>query len=342
MPNRYQLALVVSTVASFSALFLLSRAVLGLLSRAGYDPANIILIGLPSTPAQPAMSLLSSVDLGHVLTSPALVALAVTIAGTFYYFFHSTKSRVLNPQEWQQFPLQDKIKISPNTAIYRFKLPKKHDILGLPIGQHVSVSADINGKLVSRSYTPVSSDEDQGKFELLVKTYEKGNISRVFAALNIGDTIRVKGPKGNFVYTPGMCDHISMIAGGTGLTPMIQIIRAILRNPADKTTVTLIYANVNHQDILLKDDLDQLVANHSPQFKLFYVLNNPPSDWKGGVGFVTKDHINDHLQNPNASNSKLLMCGPPPMITAMKKNLSDLLFPLPNTISKLSDKVFVF
>lgn len=92
MPNRYQLALVVSTVASFSALFLLSRAVLGLLSRAGYDPANIILIGLPSTPAQPAMSLLSSVDLGHVLTSPALVALAVTIAGTFYYFFHSSSS----------------------------------------------------------------------------------------------------------------------------------------------------------------------------------------------------------------------------------------------------------
>ena len=66
-----------------------------------------------------------------------------------------------------------------------------------------------------------------------------------------------------------------MIAGGTGLTPMIQIIRAVLRNPADKTTITLIYANVNSQDILLKDDLDQLVNNHSPQFKLFYVLNNP-------------------------------------------------------------------
>ena len=136
-----------------------------------------------------------------------------------------------------------------------------------------------------------------------------------------------------------MCDHISMIAGGTGLTPMIQIIRAVLRNPADKTTITLIYANVNSQDILLKDDLDQLVNNHSPQFKLFYVLNNPPPGWDGGVGFVTKDHINDHLQNPSSSNSKLLMCGPPPMITAMKKNLTDLSYPLPNTISKLPDKV---
>lgn len=356
MPNRYQIAFLTSTFVSFFSLFFLSRFLLRLLADAGYDPSRIILIGLPdNSPPKPkpgmaflnelrsvTLPVVGETDLVQAFTSPVFFASVVVLAGTAYFISQTGKSKVLNPNEWQEFPLQEKIKISPNTAIYRFKLPRSQDILGLPIGQHVSVSAEINGKLVARSYTPVSSDNDQGKFELLVKSYEKGNISRIFAGLKIGDKIRVKGPKGNFVYTPGLCDHFSMIAGGTGITPMVQIIRAVLRNPADKTTITLIYANVNQEDILIKDDLEELVSQHGSQFKIYYVLNNPPPGWKGGVGFVTKDHIKEHLQNPNTSNSKLLICGPPPMVAAMKKNLEELSFPTPNTISKLHDKVFVF
>lgn len=151
-----------------------------------------------------------------------------------------------------------------------------------------------------------------------LQTYEKGNISRYISLLKIGDKIRVKGPKGNFSYRPGLTKHLSMIAGGTGITPMIQIIRAALRNPFDPTTITLIYANVNEEDILLKDDLEELLDVHEAKFKLIYVLNNPPPGWKGGVGFVTKEHIKEHLPNPSTSDSKVLICGPPPMVAAMK------------------------
>ncbi|KAF9015340.1 hypothetical protein BDQ17DRAFT_1229400 [Cyathus striatus] len=254
-------------------------------------------------------------------------------------FSFSGRSKPLNPNEWKEYPLKEKTQISPNTAIYRFKLPHPQDVLGLPTGQHISVSAEINGKIITRSYTPVSSDDHKGYFELLIKTYDKGNISRYVAQLKIGDNIRVKGPKGNFAYTPDLTTHISMIAGGTGITPMVQIIRAALRNPLDKTTLSLIYANVNEEDILLKKELDQLFAAHPSRFSLFYVLNNPPSGWTGGVGFVTKDHIKEYLPNPADANTKLLMCGPPPMIAAMKKNLDELKYPAPRTISKLDDKV---
>ncbi|KAJ3505095.1 hypothetical protein NLJ89_g7595 [Agrocybe chaxingu] len=177
---------------------------------------------------------------------------------------------------------------------------------------------------------------------MMTATYEKGNISRHVATLNPGDSIRVKGPKGNFLYAPNIVGHLSMIAGGTGIAPMIQVIRAALKNPFDRTTITLIYANVNNEDILLKQDLEELADVHEKRFKIFYVLNNPPPGWKGGVGFVTKDHIKEHFPNPATSDSKLLICGPPPMVAAMKKNLEDLTFPVPNTISKLHDKVFVF
>jgi cytochrome-b5 reductase len=60
-------------------------------------------------------------------------------------------------------------KILTNNLSYRFALPRKDAKLGLPIGQHVSVMAEINGKQISRSYTPTSSDDDLGHFDLLVK-----------------------------------------------------------------------------------------------------------------------------------------------------------------------------
>jgi cytochrome-b5 reductase len=99
-----------------------------------------------------------------------------------------------------------------------------------------------------------------------------------------------------------------MIAGGTGITPMYQIIQAALKNPADNTRINLIYANVNEEDILMKDDLDRLATAHPSRFTIYYVLNNPPPQWSGGVGFVSKEQIEHHLP-PTGSDIKILMCG---------------------------------
>ena len=179
---------------------------------------------------------------------------------------------------------------------YRFALPNKNDILGLPIGQHVSISATIDGKEFVRSYTPVSSDAvDRGYFDLLIKSYPTGNISKYISNLKIGEAIKVKGPKGQMTYHPGLVRAFGMIAGGTGITPMLQIIRAILMNDEDNTRVNLIFANVGLEDILLKDELDDLVmkekSNGRGRLQVYYVLNNPPETWTGGVGFVTADMI---------------------------------------------------
>lgn len=161
----------------------------------------------------------------------------------------------------------------------------------------MSVAAMIEGqpKEVVRSYTPISSNEDQGHFELLIKSYPTGNISKYMAQMTIGQNLRVKGPKGAMVYTPGLVRHFGMIAGGTGITPMLQIIRAVIRGRPrnggnDTTQVDLIFANVNKEDILLKEDLDKLAAEDDA-FRVYYVLNNPPQNWDGGVGFCTPDMI---------------------------------------------------
>ena len=183
---------------------------------------------------------------------------------------------------------------------YRFNLPTSNSILGLPIGQHISVTAQCpkpDGTMadVTRSYTPISSDEDPGHFDLLIKSYPTGNISKHMAQMQVGQTLKVMGPKGAMVYTPNLVKRFGMIAGGTGITPMLQIIRAIIRGRPknggkDTTEVDLIFANVNQEDILLKEDLDAL-ALEDKGFRVHYVLNNPPEKWDGGVGFVTEDMI---------------------------------------------------
>lgn len=78
-------------------------------------------------------------------------------------------------------------------------------------------------KEIVRSYTPLTGDEVRGYFELLVKSYPQGNISQHFASLKIGQQIRVRGPKGAFMYSPNMVRRLGMIAGGTGITPMMQV-----------------------------------------------------------------------------------------------------------------------
>jgi cytochrome-b5 reductase len=198
---------------------------------------------------------------------------------------------------FQEFELKEKTVISHNVAIYRFNLPTPNSILGLPIGQHISIGAAIaqpdgSSKDIVRSYTPISGDHQPGYFDLLIKSYPTGNISKHMAGLAVGQTIRVKGPKGAFVYTPNMVRHFGMIAGGTGITPMLQVVRAIIRGrkDGDRTEVDLIFANVTPQDILLKEDLDALAAEDKG-FRVHYVLDKPPEGWTGGVGYVTGDMI---------------------------------------------------
>lgn len=77
----------------------------------------------------------------------------------------------LSPDDFQAFTLQSKTEVSPNTALYQFALPSEEHVLGLPIGQHISVRAKISGQTVQRNYTPVSSDDDFGHFDLLIKVY---------------------------------------------------------------------------------------------------------------------------------------------------------------------------
>ncbi|KAI1085780.1 ferredoxin reductase-like protein [Whalleya microplaca] len=276
-----------------------------------------------------------------------IFAFPITLALGVLKYFRSLPKKFLKPDVFQELELKEKTIISHNVAIYRFALPTPTSILGLPIGQHISIGAAIaqpdgSSKEIVRSYTPISGDHQPGFIDLLIKSYPTGNISKHLASLAVSQSIRVRGPKGAFVYTPNMVRHFGMMAGGTGITPMLQIIRAIIRGRAagDKTEVDLIFANVTQQDILLKEDLDSL-AKEDSGFRVHYVLDKPPEGWTGGVGYVTPDMITKWLPKP-AEDVKILLCGPPPMVSGLKKSTESLGFKKARPVSKLEDQVFAF
>ncbi|XP_054797712.1 NADH--cytochrome b5 reductase 1-like [Prosopis cineraria] len=253
------------------------------------------------------------------------VALVAIMGGTAYYYYVTKKPKgCLDPENFKEFKLVQRTQLSHNVAKFRFSLPTATSVLGLPIGQHISCRGkDSLDDEVVKPYTPTTLDTDVGYFDLVIKMYPQGRMSHHFREMHVGDYLDVKGPKGRFKYQPNEVRAFGMIAGGTGITPMFQVTRAILENPQDKTNIHLIYANVTYDDILLKEELDEFALKFSSQFRVYYVLNQPPEGWDGGVGFVSKEIIQAHCPAP-APDIKVLRCGPPPMNKAMATHLEAL------------------
>uniref|UniRef100_A0A0E0N420 NADH-cytochrome b5 reductase n=1 Tax=Oryza rufipogon TaxID=4529 RepID=A0A0E0N420_ORYRU len=268
-------------------------------------------------------------DLLHgesVQTTVAIVVAVVAVAaGGAFLLLRSRKPKgCLDPENFKKFKLVEKKQISHNVARFKFALPTPTSVLGLPIGQHISCRGqDATGEEVIKPYTPTTLDSDLGHFELVIKMYPQGRMSHHFREMKVGDYMSVKGPKGRFRYQVGQVRAFGMLAGGSGITPMFQVARAILENPNDITKVHLVYANVTHDDILLKEELDNMAKTYPDRFKIYYVLNQPPEVWNGGVGFVSQDMIKAHLPAP-AEDIQILRCGPPPMNKAMAAHLDEL------------------
>jgi cytochrome-b5 reductase len=142
-----------------------------------------------------------------------------------------------------------------------------------------------------------------------------------------GQRLDFKGPIPKYPWTPNKHEHIALIAGGTGITPMYQVARAIFKNPDDKTKVTLVFGNIAEEDILLKKEFEELENTYPRRFKAFYVLEKPPESWQSGKGFITKELLKTVLPEPKEGEKiKLFVCGPPGLykaISGTKKSPAD-------------------
>ncbi|KAI1126126.1 hypothetical protein F5Y10DRAFT_245694 [Nemania abortiva] len=214
----------------------------------------------------------------------------------------------LHPTTFQTLPLVKKDLVAPNTYLLAFELPTPKSVLGLPIGQHVAITAMVDGQAVTRSYTPISNNADRGTLELIIKCYPNGKLTGGYLAnLQVGDEVKFRGPKGAMRYKPGHAKRIGMLAGGSGITPMYQLIRAICEDQRDTTEISLIYANRTEEDILLRNELEAFARKYPKNFKLHYMLDNPPAEWQGGVGYVTKDIMAERFPAANPDSKEVFL-----------------------------------
>lgn len=236
---------------------------------------------------------------------------------------------VLSPDVWKPLTVHERVKLSHNTVRLRFNFPPEHymDGAGLEVASCLLARAFIGKQkadgtraAVVRPYTP--SEATVGYLELVVKVYPDGKLSQHLGSLQVGDTLDFKGPMLKLPIFQNEFDSIGLVAGGTGITPMLQVAERLLQNDEDETRVHLIYANQTEEDILLREKIEELRADHPDKFTVYYTLERPPEGWDEGRGFVSTQMIREQIRfgfpKPAlGSMGKVLVCGPPAMCAAL-------------------------
>jgi nitrate reductase (NAD(P)H) len=257
----------------------------------------------------------------------------------------------LNSREKIPCKLLLKKTISHDVRLFRFALSNETQLLGLPVGKHIFLCATINEKLCMRAYTPTSGVDEVGYFDLIVKIYLKGVhpkfpngglMSQYLDSLSIGSILDIKGPLGHIEYTGKgnflvhgkhkFAKRLAMLAGGTGITPIYQVVQAILKDPEDLTEMHVMYANRSEDDILLREEMNEWAKKHE-RFKIWYVVQESKREgWEYSVGFINESILKQHVP-PASQDTLALVCGPPPMILfAVKPNLEKLGYDVTNNL----------
>lgn len=169
-----------------------------------------------------------------------------------------------------------------------------------PIGHHVIVKDTVEGMEISRSYTVVSPSLaepiDNKTLYLMIKHYPDGTLTPNLKALNEGDHMVVSDSTGNFKRTRLKdAANVYLIAAGTGFTPMIRLINIYLHGDElnNSSGVKLLFANKTEEDIIWKDQLDNLAQKLPDRFSVQYVLSGPSEKWTGLKGRVDKDMLKE-------------------------------------------------
>ncbi|HNU68754.1 MAG TPA: FAD-binding oxidoreductase [Myxococcota bacterium] len=192
-------------------------------------------------------------------------------------------------------------------------------------GQFFMVNVEIDGQMVRRTYSATNAPgEFDGALRLGVKRRPGGLVSGYMNdRLKVGDEVVVKGPGGKLVPTEGRGPrHLVLIAGGSGVTPMISMARTLLASEPD-TSISLIYCNRCLDDVMFLQELNELVDSNHDRFRVFHVLKENAEGWSACAGRLNVDILRDILNGLPAVD-EYLVCGTPEMMTGVCGYLAEL------------------
>jgi ferredoxin-NADP reductase len=210
-----------------------------------------------------------------------------------------------------------------NVKTFRLVDPAGSDIpfIFMP-GQFMTFSADVDGERARRSYTIASSPTERSYVEVTVKREEQGLISRyLHDRVTIGSVLDVSAPSGVFTFTGVDADSIVLIAGGVGITPMMSIIR-YLTDRSFPGEIFLLYGARTTEDFIFREELEYLQKRH-PNLRIAATMSRAEGTaWMGATGSLSKEFIARAV--PEIARRQIHLCGPPPMMEAVKAALAEL------------------
>ena len=189
-------------------------------------------------------------------------------------------------------------------------------------GQFLTLSLVIDGQPVRRSYTIASSPTQHDYAEITVKHEAGGAVSGyLHDQVKEGDLFDCSGPTGSFIFTGRECKCILLVGGGVGITPLMSVLRYLTDRcwPGD---IYLLYSVHSQKDFIFREEIEHLQRRHA-NFRAVVTVSHPDgSDWKGPTGRITKELIAESV--PDLASRYVHLCGPVPMIEAVKKELAEL------------------
>ena len=193
-------------------------------------------------------------------------------------------------------------------------------------GQYLTLRATIDGEDVRRSYS-ICSGLDDGELRVVVKRLDGGAFSTwANEHLRVGDRLSVMTPDGRFgvPIEPGSSRTLVAFAAGSGITPVLAILKTVLRREAGR--FFLFYGNRSVADIIFREQLEDLKDRYLARLSVFHVLSREQQDIAMLHGHLDAEKIGVLMRFvvPVATVDHAFVCGPQPMIEGLEKALADL------------------
>ncbi|CDK30054.1 unnamed protein product [Kuraishia capsulata CBS 1993] len=268
--------------------------------------------------------MLSSISIKKLTTRFIVPAIGLSASIGYYHTLNnmapiSNDSPVtfVGGDDWIDLKVKKIVDVTHDTYKVFFELPSPEHVSGL-----VTASALLakyvtpKGSNVIRPYTPISEIGEKGELEFVIKRYEGGKMSNHIKELKPEDTLSFKGPIVKWKWQPNQFKEIILLGGGTGITPLYQLVREIAQNPEDNTKVKLFYGNKTPKDVLLHDELSSLASKYPKQVSIVQFVDTPDETWKESVGYISADFLKANLPQPS-EDVHIFVCGPPGLYNAL-------------------------
>lgn len=228
------------------------------------------------------------------------------------------------------------------TSIY-FHIPQAlKETFSFRAGQYLTVNFEINGEPCRRAYSICTSPLD-GEVAVTVKRVEGGRVSNyINDHIEAGSKIEVMPPTGKFTLDiqAGNNNDYYLFAGGSGITPMMSILKTVLEEEPN-SRVNLLYGSRDQDSIIFEENLKGLEAKYAGRFHVRHILSIPKLGkakgiqgwlgqqevvWRGWTGYLQERRVQDFLINNEAKGvqQKYLICGPSIMMDMVTNSLQNI------------------